>query len=89
MYNFTPRELPGPGTGNLAFEPDISLPGYSVGGAGTNYPIVFATSQPVQVYYNQRKYLIGLAGEPAGSIVGQPLIDWETYLKGDPNGTNS
>lgn len=80
MYKYTPRRLPGPGTGNFAFEPEFSLPKYLAGGPGTSYRRGFRVTQPAQSYYGQEQVIIGLEGIQAGSIGGQPLIEWDKYL---------
>jgi hypothetical protein len=80
LYNFTPKRLPGPGTGNFAFEPGFSLPAQVAGGPGTSYRRGFKPLAPPQSYFGQQQTIIGLEGIPAGSIVGQGLIEWDKYL---------
>jgi len=80
FYNYTPKRLPGPGTGNFAFEPGFGLPAFTAGGAGTPYRKGFKTIQEPQAYYGKQETVIGLEGIAAGSFNGTPLIEWEKYL---------
>lgn len=80
LYKYTPKRLPGPGTGNFAFEPEFGLPVQLAGGPGTAYFRGFRVTQPQQPYYGQQQTIIGLEGIQAGSIVGQSLIEWDKYL---------
>lgn len=80
FYNYTPKRLPGPGTGNFAFEPGFGLPAYQAGGPGISYRRGFKTIQQPQQYYGKQQTVIGLEGIDAGSFVGSPLIEWEKYL---------
>lgn len=79
LYNYTPKRLPGPGTGNFAFEPGFGLPAYAAAN-GVRYTRGFKTIQEPQAYYGQQQTVIGMEGVNAGSFVGSPLIEWEKYL---------
>jgi len=80
FYNFTPKRLPGPGTGNFAFEPGFTLPAYLAGGAGTSYRRGFRVLQPAQSYYGQQQTIIGMEGISAGSMDSAPLIEMDKYI---------
>lgn len=80
IYTYSPQPLPGPGTGNYAFESDISLPLFTVNGAGTPYHGRLNAMQPPQLYFRQGQYVIGLAGNGTGQLSGTPLIDLQNWI---------
>lgn len=83
VIKYKSRELPGPGTGNLAFLPFHGLPmEYFMGaGHGTNSQLIGLQTRN-QVFVEDRAIIEGLPGVNAGSMGSTELIDMADYLSG-------
>lgn len=76
FYRFAERALPStPGTGNYAFEPRFSLPGYTIGGAGVNVSGPMDVFQGEQPYYGQAQTYQGLQGLEFEQVESSQLYD--------------
>ena len=76
FYRFVERVLPStPGTGNYAFEPRFSLPGYTIGGAGVSVSAPMSVFQGEQPYYGQAQTYQGLPGLEFSQVESSQLYD--------------
>ena len=80
IYNFIAKRLPGPGTGNMAFQPSFGLPAFSVGGPGIEYTRPFLSIQEAPLYYDQEQVIDGINGLEYQGMYSQGLIDLEQYV---------
>jgi hypothetical protein len=75
MYHYYPRRYPTPGTGNYAFDAQMTLPLYQVQGAGIVQKNAYRVRQfgmvMNQATVTQTDFAQG--GWVAGQFIGQPL----------------
>lgn len=74
-YINTANKQPTAGAQIYAFEPQFSLPAFSVLGPGIGPSYAWRVVGPESVYYNQGRYLQGLIGVVAGQLANQALLD--------------
>lgn len=77
---FTKRRLPGPGTGDMAYEPSNTLPKFLIGGAGTHYRKGMKPIGPAQLYYGQAQVIDGINGVAYSGMTSDGVIDFDAYV---------
>lgn len=81
LAHFTKRRLPGPGTGDLAYEPNFTLPKFLIGGPGTHYRRGMHPIGPAQLYYGQAQVIDGLNGVAYAGMTSDGVIDFDAYVQ--------